>query len=108
MTNGELVEILIQVRDGHQLKRTEDDAVCAACNILDKLPRMMDTDAAKAALQEFTADCKRMEAALQDAEETLNGLLGACGQFCDDAIEGYRERKKERESGRKTAWRRKQ
>lgn len=34
--------------------------------------------------------------ALQDAEETLEKLYGACGAYCDDRIDGYRERKKER------------
>ena len=41
------MEALIRVRDGNSLTRTEDAAVCAACNILDRLPNMMDEDAAK-------------------------------------------------------------
>ena len=47
MRIGELVETLIRVRDGNSLTQTEDAAVCAACNILDRLPNMMDEDAAK-------------------------------------------------------------
>jgi len=103
MSIGEIVETLIRVHDGGQLTQMEDEAVCAACNILDKLPGMTDEDAAKAALQEFTADCRRMETALRDAEDTLDKLLGVGGQICDDAIAGYHERKEIREAGRKTA-----
>lgn len=42
MTIGELVEILICLRDRYELQWNEDEAVCNACNILDQLPRMMD------------------------------------------------------------------
>ncbi|MCI8630608.1 MAG: hypothetical protein HFE57_14160 [Firmicutes bacterium] len=39
MRIGEIVEILIQIRDDYSLSSNEDEAVCAACNILSKLPR---------------------------------------------------------------------
>ena len=55
MRIGELVEALIRVRDGNSLTRTEDAAVCAACNILDRLPNMMDEDAAKEAVRKGAA-----------------------------------------------------
>ena len=55
MRIGELVEALIRVRDGNSLTRTEDAAVCAACNILDRLPTMMDEDAAKEAVRKGAA-----------------------------------------------------
>lgn len=42
MTIGELVEILICLRDRYELREREDEAVCNACNILDQFPRMMD------------------------------------------------------------------
>jgi len=38
MTIGEIVEILIRLRDDIQLDERTDEAVCAACNILDELP----------------------------------------------------------------------
>ncbi len=47
MTVGEVVEILIRIHDCADLSMHEDDAVCAACNILDLLPNMMDVDEAK-------------------------------------------------------------
>jgi len=47
MILGELVEILIRVHDCADLSRREDDAVCAACNILDRLPNMWDEEQAK-------------------------------------------------------------
>lgn len=106
MKIGEIVETMIGLRDKFRwgdISPTEDEALCAACNILDRLPGMMEDEAAKEVLQEFTASYKRMEAALQDAENTLDRLLGAGGQFCDDAITGYHERKKQREAGRETA-----
>lgn len=52
MKNGEIVEFLIYLRDGHTLSSSEDAAVCAACNIIDKLPRMMDEEEAKAYITE--------------------------------------------------------
>lgn len=42
MRIGEIVEILIQIRDDCFLSSNEDEAVCAACNILSKLPRTED------------------------------------------------------------------
>jgi hypothetical protein len=44
MTMGEVVEILIRLRDGYDLSRREDDAVCYACNILDQFPRLYDAE----------------------------------------------------------------
>lgn len=55
MRIGELVETLIRVRDENSLTQTEDTAVCAACNILDRLPNMMDTDTAKEVVSKGTA-----------------------------------------------------
>lgn len=55
MRIGELVETLIQVRDGNSLTLTEDAAVCAACNILDRLPSMMDEDTAMATVRKGVA-----------------------------------------------------
>lgn len=97
------METLIRVHDGSDLTRTENDAVCAACNILDRLPAMMDEETAKETLRQLTEDYEKVKAALQDAETTLNALEGAGGQFCDEAIYAYQERKKVRETGRKTA-----
>ncbi len=103
MRIGEIVEVLIRLRDSHDLTRTEDDAVCAACNTLDRLPAMMEENTAKEALRQFSADYEKLKAALLDAEHTLEKMQGAGGKSCDDAIAGYHERKKAREAGRKTA-----
>lgn len=35
--------------------------------------------------------------ALIDAEKTIGRMYGACGAYCDSLVEGYWERKKERE-----------
>jgi len=35
--------------------------------------------------------------ALIDAEKTIGRMYGACGVYCDSLVEGYWERKKERE-----------
>ncbi len=43
MTMGELVEILIYMRNKHDFSKSEDDAICNACNILDQFPRMLNT-----------------------------------------------------------------
>lgn len=48
MKLGEIVETLIRVHDCANLSRQEDDAVCAACNILDKFPNMTEEEDAKA------------------------------------------------------------
>lgn len=48
MKLGEIVEALIRVRDQNRLTREQDDAVCAACNILDKFPNMTEEEDAKA------------------------------------------------------------
>lgn len=50
MKLGEIVETLIVVRDRNRLTRAEDEAVCAACNILDRLPNMMEAEDAKEAI----------------------------------------------------------
>lgn len=47
MKIGEIVESLIWLRDSYDLRGVLDEAVCAACNILSKLPNMMDEDEAK-------------------------------------------------------------
>ena len=44
MIIGEVVELLIRLRDDIQLDRRTDDAVCAACNLLDELPRLSTVD----------------------------------------------------------------
>lgn len=46
MKLGEIVEA--RVRDQNRLTREQDDAVCAACNILDKFPNMTEEEDAKA------------------------------------------------------------
>ena len=68
MKIGEAVEILIRLRDSRRMSRREDDAVCAACNILSRLPAMMEEDAAKDALREFRAEYERKRAAQEDGE----------------------------------------
>lgn len=52
MKIGEIVETLIYIRDHHELSQNDDEAVCAACNILDRLPNMMEDEAAKTALKQ--------------------------------------------------------
>ena len=47
MKIGEIVEALIRVRDRNALTEEQDTAVCAACNILDHLPNMMEEEEAK-------------------------------------------------------------
>lgn len=47
MKIGEIVETLICLRNHHGLWQSEDEAICAACNILDKLPNMADEEKAK-------------------------------------------------------------
>lgn len=47
MRIGEIVEILIQIRDNYSFTSNEDEAICATCNILNKLPRTMEEDTAK-------------------------------------------------------------
>lgn len=43
MKIGEIVEILIQIRDNSKdITRMEDEALIEACNLLDELPRMED------------------------------------------------------------------
>lgn len=53
MKVGEIVETLIYLRDSHGLTAMEDDAVCSACNILDRMPAMM--EAAEAEMMARTA-----------------------------------------------------
>lgn len=40
MKIGEIVETLIRIRDDYDLLSMEDEAICEACNILDRLPRL--------------------------------------------------------------------
>lgn len=54
MIVGEVVEILIVMRDRTRLSQREDDAVCDACNILDKLPRLMEVEDVRTALENVT------------------------------------------------------
>ncbi len=101
MILGEIVEALIRMRDCNLLILTEDEAVCAACNILDKLPTQMHVETAGETLGKFTA--AYME--VKSAEATLNKMQGG-GQLCDDAIKEYRNRKRifqHRKSMSKTA-----
>lgn len=53
MIIGEIVETLIRLRDSTNLDRHTDDAVCAACNILDRLPRLEDEYNVKQMLSEL-------------------------------------------------------
>ena len=71
------MEALIRVRDGNSLTRTEDAAVCAACNILDRLPNMMDEDAAKESVKLGAEQIK--------FQRTQAGEYGS-GIFKDDVI----------------------
>lgn len=48
MSVGEVVELLICVRDGRELTRGEDMAVAAACNILAGLPCEIGEEEARA------------------------------------------------------------
>ncbi len=51
MTIGEIVGTLIHIHDNYELSSSEDDAVCAACNILDKLPASTDEETARQLLK---------------------------------------------------------
>lgn len=86
----EIVETLIQMRNERKLMQMEDDAVRNACDILDKLPRTLDERTAQETVLQL--------AALQDAETTLLKLYGCGGLYCDDQIEAYQQRKREREA----------
>lgn len=59
MMIGEIVEALIRLHDSGRISQTEDDTVCSACNILDKLPRMMDEETAKDTIRQITAEYRR-------------------------------------------------
>lgn len=50
MKTGEIVEYLIGIRDRIRLTRKEDQAVCEACNILDRFPAMTEYIDAKEAV----------------------------------------------------------
>ncbi len=63
MIIGEIIETLIRVHNSGSISKMDDDAVCSACNILSKLPRMMDEETAKYTL------LKR-----EDAQEQLDNL----------------------------------
>lgn len=56
MRIGEIVEILIQIRDNYSFTSNEDEAICATCNILNKLPRTMEEDTAKERMKSL---CKK-------------------------------------------------
>ena len=43
MIIGKLVEELIQIRNEYNLPLEQEEAICEACNILDKLPRLVDS-----------------------------------------------------------------
>lgn len=60
MKLGELVEILIRVHDCADLSRREDDAVCAACNILDRMPSQWDEEQAREWLRETVKSAPNM------------------------------------------------
>ena len=89
----EIVETLIQMQNERKLTQREHDAVRDACDILDKLPRIMDERTA----QEAVLQIESIKAALQDAETTLLKLYGCGGLYCDGEIEAYQQRKKARE-----------
>lgn len=44
---GEITELLIQIKDDYLLCTEEYEALCSACNILNKLPITMDEEDAK-------------------------------------------------------------
>ena len=89
----EIVETLIQMQNERKLTQREHDAGRDACDILDKLPRIMDERTA----QEAVLQIESIKAALQDAETTLLKLYGCGGLYCDGEIEAYQQRKKARE-----------
>lgn len=72
----EIVETLIQMRNERKLPRTLDERTA----------------------QEAVLQIESIKAALQDAETTLLKLYGCGGRYCDDEIEAYQQRKKERET----------
>ena len=94
----EIVETLIQMRNERKLAQTEDAAVRNACDILDKLPRTLDERTAQEAVLQLVNGDENIKAALQDADTTLLKLYGCGGRYCDDEIEAYQQRKKERET----------
>lgn len=53
MRIGEIIENLIELRDSVDLDFHTDIAVCAACNILDKFPRLMEDEEVKKQLEKF-------------------------------------------------------
>ncbi len=54
MIVGHIVEMLIQIKDELEPMSEEQDAVIEACNILDKLPRLADSEEAKRIIGEFS------------------------------------------------------
>ncbi len=53
MTTGDVVGTLIYLRDNHDLLDREDDAICAACNILNKVPTNTDVEDLKELLKQI-------------------------------------------------------
>ncbi len=93
----EIVETLIQMQNERKLTQREHDAVRDACDILDKLPRIMDERTAQEAVLQLVNGDENIKAALQDADTTLLKLYGCGGLYCDGEIEAYQQRKKARE-----------
>lgn len=71
----EIVETLIQMQNKRNLTQMEDEAVRDACNILDKLPRKMDERTAQETIQQLTDGHEEIKAALQEAINTLDGVI---------------------------------
>lgn len=59
MIIGEIVETLIRLRDSINLDSHTGNAVCAACNILDRLPRLEDEYNVEQMLSELNKENKK-------------------------------------------------
>ena len=95
MKIGEIAERLIRLRDNATFTRSEDNAVCAACNILDKMNSAMSEDDAKDFLLHIDAERKErnaMQETLNDATATLLRIQGASGAYADSEITAFFER----------------
>ncbi len=54
MIIGEIVEMLLIIRDTKGLTPLEDEAVIAACNLLSRLPRLQEAETITNVLTEFS------------------------------------------------------
>lgn len=88
MIIGEIVEILISIKDSQKAQSREEQALIEACNLLSRLPRLEEATTTDTVAVVRCGDCKKRRG---DRWCNLNNMVCADDEYCSFGEKRVRE-----------------